>query len=238
MTIKRGISIFLLAAGSAGAMAQDEPERQIAARFQAMYPQTSIDEVRASQISGIYEVVMGKNIAYTDDSGRYFLFGHLFDMQEQVDVTAKRQSIAKLVPFPIQHLDNAIKHVQGDGSRRIAVFSDPDCPYCKQLEAELRQLDNVTIYTFMYPLVSLHPLAKARAIAVWCAPNRPKAWRDVMLTNKIPALYACPNPIDDNIALGGRLGLAGTPTMIAADGRTLVGMASAERIELWLRGAK
>lgn len=236
--IRRGMSMLLIATSSATAMAQGDPAGPIIERFKMLYPQTVIDEVRPSQLSGIYEVVMGKNIAYTDASGRYFLFGHLFDMQEQVDITAQHHWVANRTPFPFAHLDNAIVHVQGDGSRRIAVFSDPDCPYCKQLEAQLRALDNVTIYTFLYPLVSLHPLSKARAIAVWCSSNRPKAWRDVMLDNKIPALYACANPIDDNIALGKRLGITGTPTIIATDGRTLTGLASAERIELFLRGAK
>lgn len=236
--IKRALTLALAAALAVPAFAQDDAPAPIVEKLNAMYPKTTFKEIRKSQVSGLYEVVMGDNIAYTDDSGRYFIFGHLFDMKEQVDITAQRKIDSKKVEFPAQHLANAIKTVKGDGSRALAVFSDPDCPYCKQLEGELARLDNVTIYTFLYPLESLHPEAKTKAISVWCAPNKAKAWSELMLAGKNPKLVACNNPVNDNLVLGSGLGVVGTPTLIAADGRLLPGAAPAEKIDQWLNAGK
>lgn len=232
--IKRALLLPLLAALAAPTLALEEAPAKIADKFKAMYPNTAFKDIRKSQLSGIYEVVMGDNIAYTDESGRYFIFGHLYDMQEQVDITAKRRQESRKTEFPTQLLGNALKQVKGDGSRLLAVFTDPDCPYCKQLEDELLRLDNVTIYRFLYPLESLHPEAKTKAISVWCAPERNQAWTDLMMLGKRPKLMACTNPINDNLVLGTRLGVVGTPTLIAADGRLLPGASTAERIDQWL----
>lgn len=236
--IKRVLTLALAAALAVPAFAQDEAPASVVEKFKSMYPKTTFKEIRKSQVSGLYEVVMGENIAYTDDSGRYFIFGHLFDMQQQVDLTAQRKLDSKKVEFPAQHLGQAIKTVKGDGSRSLAVFSDPDCPYCKQLEGELARLDNVTIYTFLYPLESLHPEAKTKAVSVWCAPNKAKAWSELMLAGKTPKLVACNNPVNDNLVLGSKLGVVGTPTLIAVDGRLLPGSAPAERIDQWLNAGK
>lgn len=236
--IKRALTLALAAALAVPAFAQDDAPASIVEKLKTMYPKTTFKEIRKSQVSGLYEVVMGDNVAYTDDSGRYFIFGHLFDMKEQVDITAQRKIDSKKVEFPAQHLANAIKTVKGDGSRALAVFSDPDCPYCKQLEGELARLDNVTIYTFLYPLESLHPEAKTKAVSVWCAPNKAKAWSELMLAGKTPKLVACNNPVNDNLVLGSGLGVVGTPTLIAADGRLLPGAAPAEKIDQWLNAGK
>lgn len=236
--IKRALTLALAAALSIPAFAQDDAPASVVEKFKTMYPKTTFKEIRKSQVSGLYEVVMGENIAYTDESGRYFIFGHLFDMQQQVDLTAQRKLDSKKTEYPAQYLTQAIKTVKGDGSRSVAVFSDPDCPYCKQLEGELARLDNVTIYTFLYPLESLHPEAKTKAVSVWCAPNKAKAWSELMLAGKKPKLVACNNPVNDNLVLGSRLGVVGTPTLIAADGRVLPGSAPAEKIDQWLNAGK
>ena len=149
-------------------------------------------------------------------------------------ITAQRQLDTQRTEFPEKFLGNAIKTVKGDGSRVFAVFTDPDCRYCKQLEGELSRLDNVTIYTFLYPLESLHPEAKTKAIGVWCSPDRVKAWNELMIAGKKPKLVACNSPITQNLALGSKLGVVGTPTLIAADGRLLPGSAPAEKIDQWL----
>ncbi|WP_459203434.1 DsbC family protein (plasmid) [Ralstonia pseudosolanacearum] len=236
--IKHAVTVALAAAFAVPAFAQQEAPAQIVDKIKALYPKTTFKEIRKSQVSGLYEVVMGDNVAYTDETGRYFVFGHLFDMREQVDITAQRQVDSKKTEFPAQHLANAIKTVKGDGSRVFAIFSDPDCPYCKQLEGELARLDNVTIYTFLYPLESLHPEAKTKAVSVWCSPNKAKAWGELMLAGKKPKLVACNNPVNDNLALGSTLGVVGTPTLIAADGRVLPGSAPTERIDQWLNAGK
>lgn len=247
MKIKRALTLLAATVCMMAATAQDkaaapDPAAQaLASRLRGMYPKTTFTEVRASGVAGLYEVVMGNNVAYTDDTGRYFVFGHLFDMQTQVDLTAQRLPAAKQieakpaaakVEFPIKDLANAIKTVKGNGSRKLAVFSDPACSYCKRLETELAKLDNVTIYTFLFPI--LGPESKTLSVATWCAPDPSAAWSALMIQDKRPRVVSCTTPIDENLVLGSRLGINGTPTLIAADGRFMPGAASAERIDQWL----
>jgi len=236
-TDKSGLG-FALALLVGSACAQDLKAQDLETKIRSLYPNTSIRAVRSTPLPGLFEVAMGSNIAYTDSSGRYFVFGHLFDMQTQVDLTASRLVEVKKVEFPSAFLANAIKTVKGDGSRVMAVFSDPDCPYCQQLEATLAALNNVTIYTFLYPLESLHPQAKTKAVSIWCAPERSATWSAAMLQGKTTPLHACSNPINDNLVLGGHLGVTATPTLIASDGRVLAGAAPLSQIEQWLGAAQ
>ena len=203
-------------------------------RLKDMYPATRIEHVQPSEIPSLFEVTMGKNSAYTDSTGRYFIFGHLYDMKAQRDLTAERMDKQQRIDFPQLPLTDAIKTVHGKGERVLAVFSDPDCPYCKRLDAELDKLNNVTLYTFPYPLEGLHPEAVDKSVAVWCAPDRARAWADLMKIGKTPAKRKCDNPIERNIQLAQRLGIQGTPTLLSADGRMLPGAAPSERIEQWL----
>ena len=235
MPIKYSLVLLGLAISMAASVfAADEPAEALAARLKEMYPATHVDRVQRSEIPALFEVVMGKNAAYTDTTGRYFVFGHLFDMKEQRDLTADRVEKAARIAFGELPLADAIKTVRGKGERVLAVFSDPDCPYCRRLEAELVKLDNVTLYTFPYPLEGLHAEAKDKSIAVWCAANRSQAWADLMKSGKAPASRTCDHPIERNIQLGQRLGIQGTPTLLSSDGRTLPGAAPKDRIEQWL----
>jgi len=209
----------------------------IAERLQALYPATRFGAVNTTPWPGVYEVVMGANLAYVDASGQYFLFGHLYDMQTQRDLTVERKDTLARVDFAALPLADAVKEVRGTGARTFAIFSDPDCPYCRRLEAEIKNLSDVTIYTFLMPIASLHPEARNKAIAVWCAPEQVEAWHALMWNDqKIPA-RECAHPVDRNVALGERLGINGTPTLIAADGRVLPGAASLAQIEAWLARA-
>lgn len=233
------------------------------AALHARYPATPFREVAATPSTGIYEVVMGNKVAYTDVTGRYFLFGHLFDMVTQQDLTVPLEQSLQKVRFPADRLQDAFVEVHGNGQRRLAIFDDPDCPYCLALEVELAQLKDVTIYRFMYPLESIHPRARAHAIAIWCAEDRLAAWRAWMPLSLSrwmrdqgqsqgssgtraaspaparvePKLVSCANPIDANEALAGSLGIAGTPALVSEDGRVMPGAASAAAIDQWL-GAK
>lgn len=222
---------------SPAAMA-DDPAAPIVARvteqLAAAYPNTPFRDVKPSPLPGIYEVTMGDNVAYTDGTGRYFLFGHLFDMQKQVDLTQQHVDQGYKTRFPAALLDQAIKTVHGNGRRVVAIFSDPDCPYCHQLEEQLALVDNVTIYTFLYPLESIHPEAMTKAIRIQCAPDPARAWHDWMTQRVLPPLVACKHPINDNLVLGSRLGVTGTPTLIAQDGRMLPGAVSATQLNAWL----
>ena len=229
-----GLMAATFIASAATTQAADSPATALEKRLRELYPNTQFSTVTDSPVSGIYEVVMGRNIAYTDEHGRYFLFGHLFDMPAQRDVTAEHKDELARIDFNELPLDDAIKTVHGAGSRVVAVFSDPDCPYCRQLEPELAKIDDVTIYTFLMPLTQLHPDARNKAISVWCGADRVKAWAALMLRNQAPASANCDHPVDRNVALGERYQITGTPTLIAADGRMMPGAASAAQIEDWL----
>jgi thiol:disulfide interchange protein DsbC len=227
-------ALSLLALTLSLAAQADETLTALEQRLQERYPATRIERVQASEIQGLYEVMIGRNPAYTDATGRYFVFGHLFDLQTQRDLTAERLAVQQRVAFAELPLADAIRTIRGSGERLLAVFSDPDCPYCRRLEDELAKVDHVTVYTFAYPLESLHPQARDKAVAVWCAPDRARAWAELMQTGKAPPRRSCAHPIERNIALAQRLGIQGTPTLLSADGRLLPGAATSERIEQWL----
>lgn len=211
----------------------------IAQKIRTTYPNTTFTDIHPSVIAGVYEVVMGQNIAYTDSAARYFIFGRVFDMKEQVDLTAqhlKDQQDNLRADYPAPFLKNAIKTVKGDGTRQLVVFSDPNCPYCQRLEKEIARLNNITVYTFLYPV--LGDDSKTLSIATWCAPDKSAAWADLMQRQIRPVLTACVTPINDNTVLGSKLGVTGTPTLITVDGRVLAGAASAEKIDAWLSEIK
>jgi thiol:disulfide interchange protein DsbC len=130
--------------------------------------------------------------------------------------------------------------VKGNGSRRMAVFSDPDCPYCRKLQPELNKLDDVTIYIFPYPIASLHPDSERQSKLIWCSKDRVKAWEDVLLEGKLPVGSStnCANPVHENIVLGQRLHVDGTPALIFSNGRRVPGYADARHIEQMLRVAE
>lgn len=215
-------------------LAADTSATALAKRLRELYPNTQFNTVIDSPVAGIFEVVMGRNIAYTDEHGRYFLFGHLFDMPAQRDITAEHKDELARIDFSQLPLKDAIKTVHGAGSRAVAIFSDPDCPYCRKLEPELAKVDDVTIYTFLMPLTPLHPDARNKAISIWCGADRARAWSALMLRNQSPAKANCDHPVDRNVALGERYQINGTPTLISADGRVMPGAASAAQIEEWL----
>ena len=237
---KAALAAALIAGTSATAYAQQTPPQlpaeiaALSARLQTAYPTTRFGEIRPTPWPGVFEVAMGANLAYVDASGQYFLFGHLYDMKVQRDLTAERKDTLTRIDFSTLPLADAIKDVRGRGSRALAIFSDPDCPHCRRLEAELKGLSDVTIHTFLMPIASLHPQARAKAIAVWCAKDRLAAWQALMTRDQPPPTADCAHPVDRNVALAERLGVTGTPTLVAADGRVLPGAASAEQINAWL----
>ena len=213
----------------------------LAARLQTRYPATHFGAVNTTPWPGVFEVVMGAKLVYVDAGGQYFLFGHLFDMQAQHDLTAERQEGLTRIDFSTLPLNDALKEVRGNGKRTLVIFSDPDCPYCRRLEATLKGLTDVTLHTFLMPLATLHPEARGHAIAVWCAADRLQAWHTLMHGDELPApphaATPCRHPVDRNIALGERLGISGTPTLIASDGRMLPGAGTLPQIEAWLSQA-
>ena len=208
---------------------------EMVARIKSLYPHTQFTSMLQSPIAGLTEVVMGENVAYVDGSGRYFLFGHVYDMQEGKDLTATTPAKeSPRIDFATLPLNDAIVTVQGSGKRKLAVFSDPDCPYCQQLAKELAQLHDVTIYTFLMPLDELHPNARNESVAVWCAKDRSSVWLALMEHRIAPPPAKCDNPLERNADLASRLGVRGTPALFAEDGRRMAGAAPASRLEAFL----
>jgi thiol:disulfide interchange protein DsbC len=230
------LAALLVAVAGLASASPSATETEMAARLKELYPSTRITAVRQSEVAGLFEVTMGRNVAFTDGSGRYFVFGHLFDMREQKDLTAQRLSDINRIDFAQLPLQDAIKTVRGDGSRKLAVFSDPDCPYCKGLEGELVKLEDVTIYTFLYPLEGLHPEAKGKAERVWCAADPAKAWAALMTTGKLAESPKCATPIARINQLATSLGINGTPTIILQDGGLIPGAAPAAEINRRMAG--
>jgi len=228
------VPAFMLAFVASAAQAEVDPEMTV--KLQKMYPKTKFNQVNKTPIPGITEVVMGNNIAYVEPDGRYFLFGKLYDMQAQVDMTTSRMEEIQKVDMSRLDKSLAFKRVRGDGSRTMYLFSDPDCPYCTRLEKSLVELDNVTIYTFMMPLKSMHPEAHGKSVSVWCAKDKVAAWNDMMLNNKAPAAAQCDHPIDKVVELAASMGVNGTPTMFTEDGRKMAGARDAAGLSAWLDG--
>lgn len=208
----------------------------VIAAIKTAYPNTAFDQINATPIEGIYEVVMGKNIAYTDRTGQYFLFGNLFDMRTQTDLTQPKRLSLNKIEFNKLPLGDAIKTVKGKGERQLVVFADPNCGYCKRFEAELEKVDNITVYTYLMPILSQDSITKAKAI--WCAKDQSAAWRSLMIDNVVPVSGDCENPVERNVTLGRGYGVNGTPTLVAADGRMLPGYVAADRLEAWLGGTQ
>lgn len=153
-------------------------EAEIRKAIQAAYPKLHVEKISKTPYNGLYEVYLNGQIIYTDDKFSFLIVeGRLVDPKTKTDVTRERLEALTRIDFSTLPLDQAIKVVKGNGSRKIAVFSDPDCPYCKRLEdRELSKIDNVTVYTFLYPLEQLHPDAGRKATAIWCSADRGKAW--------------------------------------------------------------
>ncbi len=203
-------------------------------------PGVKIGQINPGPIPGLFEVVVnGINVMYTDKKGEFAFFGNMVNLKTQENLTKKRAEALAFVDFSQIPLTQAIVKVKGDGSRKLVVFSDPDCPYCKQLEKELAFLDNVTIYTMLYPLEELHPDARKKSAAVWCATDRAKAWDDLMLYGKEPAAAAdeCKTPLDEINKVAQRLSITGTPGLVFANGKLVPGTLKTEQIEELLKAA-
>lgn len=184
---------------------------------------------------GLYEVVVGGDIFYVDAKVDYLVMGRVFDTQKREDLTQKRKDEILKVDFKSLPLDRAVKTVRGDGSRQMVVFADPNCGYCKSLERTLADMKNVTIYTFLYPILSKDSMEKSKN--VWCAKDRSKAWLDLMLNGKTPAAAECDTAaLQANLELGQKLAVTGTPTVIAPSGQRAPGAVPAEHLEAMLAG--
>ena len=223
---------------SSKAPAAGSPEAQVAARFAEKSGGMKPDQVFRS-LGGLYEVLVGGELYYVDSGVNFVIMGRMFDARTREDLTQKRLDTALKVDFKTLPLDRAIKTKKGDGSRVIVTFEDPNCPYCKRLWQNMGDLQNVTIYTFLYPILSADSNEKSRAI--WCAKDRAGTWDQYMVAGKAPpaATPDCTNtPVDENVALGRQLGISGTPTIIFTDGTRAAGAMPVAAIEQRIASAK
>lgn len=202
--------------------------------LQTLYTATKITSVRTTPVSGLYEIVMGRNLIYTDKFGKYFVFGSIVDMKTQHDLSADRREEINLVDLDTMPLADAIPVVHGKGTRKLFVFSDPECPYCKRAEESLKDVEDVTIYVFMMPLAQLHPQAAKLSESIWCSKDRVQAWTDWMLKGIKPADATCDNPIERNLALAAGMNIHGTPTFIREDGQIKSGAPSKGQLDNYL----
>lgn len=224
--------------GPRQATADELAAYEVGEKLRETYPDTVFTSVKPSPMKGLYEVVMGKRIVYTNSEAKLLVFGRIVDLQGQKDLTADRIAEVNAIKPDGLPVGQAIKTVRGNGSRVLYVFSDPDCPYCKRLESTLKDITNVTIYTFLYPLEGLHPEATAKSESLWCGKekDRSNAWADHMVNGKAVKPAKCSNPISSNVALGRTLGIQGTPFMINSKGLTKAGALPAQEIEMFLSG--
>ncbi|MFT0545008.1 DsbC family protein [Allopusillimonas ginsengisoli] len=189
--------------------------------FKKRFPEIDIGEVTPTPFPGLYEIQVGSDLLYVNADVDYILQGSLIDARRRTDLTAQRMDVLSRVDFSDLPLEIAIKQVKGDGSRVMAIFEDPNCGYCKQLHKTLKDVDNVTVYSFLFPILSPDSTTKARNI--WCAEDKTEAWRDWMLSGKKPAEAECDTPIEQSLALGRKLKVQGTPAIFFADGSRING---------------
>ncbi len=191
----------------------------------------AVDSVTKTPYSGLYEVRMGNEIVYTDEKAKYVFVGSIIDIKGSVNYTKQRTDEFNRVNFAELPLDAAVKYVKGDGKRVVAIFEDPNCGYCKKFRKTLQGVENITIYTFMYNILADDSIAKSRDI--WCSTDRSKAWDEWMMNGKVaPAAPAsCTTPHEKVLALGRKLHVTGTPTVIFTDGSRLPGMVDVKAME-------
>ena len=208
--------------------------------IETAYPKFKVDSVVKTPYAGLYEVFMGGQIIYTDEKLSFIIAeGRLVDPKSKKDVTGERLEELTKIDFNSLQLDKAIKIVKGNGSRKLVVFSDVDCPYCKQLERkELSNITDVTIYTFLYPIDQLHPDAANKSRSIWCATNREKAWTDWIMKDQLPlSTGKCEVPLEKVGELARKFGITGTPALIFSDGKRLPGAVPHKEIERYLQAA-
>ncbi len=190
-----------------------------------------IDEVTKSAVPGLYELRVGTDILYTDENGNYLIEGQVIETKTRTNLTQQRVGKLTAIDFKTLPLKDAIVWKQGTGERKLVVFADPNCGYCKKFEKDLQAVKDVTVYTFLYPILGGDSPEKSKQI--WCAKDNTKAWRDWMIKGTL----ATDSPqcdtaaLERNVALGRKHRINGTPGLVFEDGRQQPGAASAEVVE-------
>ena len=235
-TIKRGLLAALAAASLVGAAQAQEAtiRKNLAERIPQL---AKIDEVNKTPMPGLFEVRVGTDILYTDAQGNFLIQGALIDTKQKRNLTEERVDKLMAIDFASLPLKDAFTIVRGNGKRKLAVFQDPNCPYCKRFEHDLQKVDNVTISMFLYPI--LGPDSAEKSKRIWCAKDKAKTWLDWMVRDQAPAEASCDTAaLARNVEFGRKYRITGTPTLIFADGSRVPGALNAEQVEKHLAEAK
>lgn len=240
-TLKTALKCFSIAAALLlGASVHAQDLDKIKKNIEAKMGGAKIESLTKTPYAGMYEAVSDGEIFYVSAEGDVAFFGNLIDLKTERNITAERGKEVAAAGFAKLPLDAAIKTVRGNGSRKVAVFTDPDCPYCKMLEKELIDVTNVTVYTYLFPLDQLHPDARNKSRAIWCSPDKSKAWLDFMLKNVAlkDAPTNCEVPFAKIEELGRKYKVRGTPLVLFASGEKVPGSVKKETIEKMLSAEK
>lgn len=234
-----GLALPLIACGQ---QTQKTP-KQIKQIFEKQYQQLGVQvkDVKPLPIKGWYEITLnGNQIVYVDQNVSYMMQGDLVDLKNKKNLTEERLQELSIVDYKTLPLQDAVTEVRGNGQAHVVVFSDPDCPYCKRLEAEFAKMTDVSIHTFLLPMDQLHPQARAKSIQIWCQQDKTAAWIGWMRENKTPkTIAACDTPLDRNEQLAQHLGFNGTPTLVFPNGKSSSGYLPMPQLqEMILRNQK
>ena len=215
----RKLTMVVLAWAALSAAAAYGGEADIRQGFQSRFPDATVESITRTPFAGIYEVVFDGQIAYTDEKLNFVFFGNLYDLRGKAERNLTHERSASLVAQTLKKsTDLAVKRVRGNGKRVLYTFEDQNCGYCRQLQKELAKVTDITIYTFLWPILAPDSVEKSKA--VWCAKDRGKAWDDLMSRGLEPQNDGkCETPIDKNMQLARRFGIRGTPAIFLADGR-------------------
>lgn len=235
--MKRAVVHLMAAAGLAAGWANAD-EASIRQALRARLPTMVVESVTPSPFAGLYEVVLDGEIVYTDAKAEYFFGGNIYDIRTLPPRNVTQERVNQLVAKTFTEArDLAIKRVRGSGARTLFTFEDPNCGFCQALTRELAKMDNVTIYTFLMPLLSQDSVDKS--LAVWCAKDRAAAWEALMSRGVVPESgKSCPNPLDRITAITRRFQIQSTPAIFLGDGKHIGGMRSALDIEKALAAIK
>ncbi|MDR2154364.1 MAG: DsbC family protein [Burkholderiaceae bacterium] len=192
---------------------------------------SKIDEVRKTPMPGLYEVRVGTEVLYTDAKGNFLIQGELIDTRARKNLTAARVAKLTAIDFNDLQIKNAFTIVRGDGKRKLAVFEDPNCGYCKRFEKDLQKVDNVTVHMFLIPILGEDSVAKSRQI--WCSADQGKAWIDWMVNDVAPTSTPICNTeaLDANLEFAKKYRITGTPTLVFTDGSRIPGAINAQQVE-------
>lgn len=227
---------FLLGLAAAGtALASEEAVKK---SMESFIGSPAVESVARTPYGGLYEVVLKNGqLVYTDEKAAFIVDGSIIDTKTRRDVTQARLNALSAIDFSSLPLDQAIKQVRGKGTRVIATFEDPNCGYCKRLGKELAGMDDITVYTFLYPILS--PDSTSKSNNIWCAKDRAAAWNNWIVDGKAPADRDCGvATVVKNVELGQKLRISGTPTIFLADGTRIGGYLPAAELEKALAGVQ